>query len=93
MDGGRELLPVRGMRSQVSPPKEDDVMASMQSLKPARKVWIGSLVGATTTLVLWLVETIGKTTVPSTIAVSISTILSFVVSYLVPPSDNDGVVT
>jgi|HubBroStandDraft_6_1064221.scaffolds.fasta_scaffold6842883_1 hypothetical protein len=68
-------------------------MASMQSLKPARKVWVGSIVGATTTLVVALIEAIGNTKISGTIAVSISTVLSFIVSYLVPPSDNDQVVS
>jgi hypothetical protein len=68
-------------------------MASMQSLKPARKVWVGSIVGATTTLVVALIEAIGNTKIPGTIAVSISTVLSFIVSYVVPPSDNDQVVS
>ena len=67
-------------------------MASMQSLKPARKVWVGSLVGATTTIVVYLIEEIGKTKVPGAIAVSISTILTAVVSYLVPPAEADQVV-
>jgi CBS-domain-containing membrane protein len=68
-------------------------MASMQSLKPLRKVWVGSVVGATATLVVALIEAIGNTKISGTIAVSISTVLSFVVSCLVPPSGNDQVVS
>jgi hypothetical protein len=67
-------------------------MASMQSAKPARKVWVGGLVGATTTLVIYLIEEIGNTKVPGAVAVSISTILTAVVSYLVPPAEADQVV-
>lgn len=68
-------------------------MANMQSAKPARKVWVGGVVGAATTIVIWLVESIAKTTVPGTVAVAISTVLTFVVSYLVPPSAADQVVS
>ena len=68
-------------------------MAKMQSLKPARKVWVGSLVGAATTLIIWLIETIGKITVPGAVAVAISTLLSGVISYMVPPADIDQVVS
>ena len=68
-------------------------MAQMQSAKPARKVWIGTLTGAITTVVLYLIETIGKTTVPGAVAVAISTLLSFFVSYLVPPAADDQVVS
>ena len=68
-------------------------MAQMQSAKPARKVWVGSLVGATVTIVVWIIETAANTKVPSTIAVAISTLLTGIVSYLVPPADTDGVTT
>jgi len=67
-------------------------MASMQSAKPARKVWVGGLVGATTAIVVYLIEQIGKTQLPSLITLSISTILTAVVSYLVPPAEADQVV-
>ena len=69
------------------------VMAKMQSLKPARKVWVGSLVGAATTIVIWLIESIGKITVPGAVAVAISTLLSGIISYIVPPADADQVVS
>ena len=68
-------------------------MASMQSLKPASKVCVGSIVAASATLVVALIQAIGNTKISGTIAVSISTVLSFIVSCLAPPSDNDQVVT
>lgn len=68
-------------------------MAQMQSAKPARKVWVGSLVGATVTIIVWIIETAANTKVPSAIAVAISTLLTGIVSYLVPPADTDGVTT
>jgi hypothetical protein len=48
---------------------------------------------AVTTILIWLIETLGKTKVPSAIVISISTLLTFVVSYLFPPSDADKVVS
>lgn len=68
-------------------------MAQMQSAKPARKISVGAAVGALVTIIVWLIESIGHTTVPAYIAVALSTLLSFVVSYLVPPSPNDQVVS
>lgn len=68
-------------------------MAKMQSLKPARKVWVGGLVGAITTIVVWVIEQIGGITVPGAIAVAISTLLTAIVSYIVPPSPDDQVVS
>jgi fluoride ion exporter CrcB/FEX len=66
-------------------------MARMQSLKPARKVWVGGLVGALVTIVTWVIETAANTKVPSAIAVAFSTLLTGIVSYFVPPADADQV--
>ncbi len=68
-------------------------MAQMASAKPIRKISYGALVGAVVTLVVWLIETLGKVTVPAYIAVALSTILTFVIAYLIPPSDADQVVS
>lgn len=73
--------------------KGDDPMAQMQSAKPARKVSAGAAVGALVTIGVWVIETAGHTTVPAYVAVALSTLLAFVVSYLIPPSDSDGVVS
>jgi hypothetical protein len=68
-------------------------MAQMQSLKPARKVWAGAAVGALVTIIVWLVETIGKIVIPAGVVVAINTLLTFIVSYLIPPADADQVVS
>jgi len=68
-------------------------MARMQSLKPARKVWAGSLVGPFMILLSWIIETVGKTQIPRTVAVACTTLLTVIVSYIVPPADDDQVVT
>jgi flagellar biosynthesis protein FliR len=68
-------------------------MAQMQSLKPARKVSVGAAVGALVTLVVWVIEAAGHTTVPAYVAVALSTLLTFIISYLVPPSDGDQIVS
>jgi len=68
-------------------------MAKMQSLKPARKVSVAAVVGAVTSLVLWIIEIAAGVKVPSYIATSIMTILSFIVAWLVPPSEYDQVVS
>jgi len=73
------------------PAKEDFVMAQMQSAAPARKVWVGSLVGAATAIVIWIIESIGPK-VPGGIAVAFSTLLTGIISYIVPPAATDGIV-
>ncbi len=67
-------------------------MANMVSAKPARKVWVGGLVGATTTIVIYLIESIGNTKVPGAVAVAVSTLLTAIISYFVPPAAADQVV-
>ena len=66
-------------------------MAKMASAAPARKVWFGSLVGALTAILVWIIESIGLK-VPSGIAVAISTLLTGIASYLMPPADTDQIV-
>ena len=85
-----ELLFLRDPSSKVSR-HGGFAMAQMQSKAPARKVWVGSLVGAATAIVIWIIESIGPK-VPGGIAVAISTLLTGIVSYLVPPADSDQVV-
>jgi hypothetical protein len=72
--------------------QEDLTMAQMQSLKPARKVSVAAATAGATSLVIWLLS-LAKVTVPGYVAVALQTVLTFVVSYLVPPSENDGIVT
>lgn len=52
-------------------------------MKPQRKVLAGGLTGAITSLVVWILQANGIE-VPAEQAVSILTIITFVVSYLVP---------
>jgi multisubunit Na+/H+ antiporter MnhB subunit len=67
-------------------------MARMQSAVPARKVWVGGLVGATTTILIYLIETIAKTQLPSYIAVAISTVMTSAFAYFISPASDDQVV-
>lgn len=66
-------------------------MAKMASAAPARKVWVGSLVGAATAIIIWIIESIGPK-VPGGIAVAISTLLTGIISYIVPPAESDQIV-
>ena len=43
-------------------------MARMLSLKPARKIWVGSLVAPSMILLSWIIEAAGNTHIPSTVA-------------------------
>lgn len=67
-------------------------MAQMQSAKPVRKVWVGGIVGAAVTIIVWIIEAAANTKVPAAIATAMVTVLTFIASYLVPPADTDQVV-
>lgn len=64
---------------------------------PTRKVMAGTLAGALSAVVVWAVNTFhllpGGTQVPGEIASSLTTILGFIVAYMVPPSAADNVVS
>jgi len=55
----------------------------MNASTPQRKVVAGGATGALSSIVVWLLQQQGID-VPPEIAVAITTLLSFVVSYLVP---------
>lgn len=65
-------------------------MAQQSSAAPIRKVWIGALTGAITTIVVWVLS-LAKVDVPPLVGSAITTVLTFVVSYLVPPADSDQI--
>jgi hypothetical protein len=67
-------------------------MAQMQSAAPARKVWVGTMVGSGTAVLLWLIGSIAKVDIPPGMAATISTLMTSIVSYIVPPAPSDGIV-
>jgi putative flippase GtrA len=62
----------------------------MQTNVPSQKVTVGVLSGAITTIAIWALKSV--VVVPGEVAAAITTVLSFVVSYLVPPAARDQVV-
>ena len=66
-------------------------MAQMQSAAPANKVIWGGVCGAAITIIVWIIESVANTKVPSTVALAMSTVLTFLVSYLVPPAQRDQI--
>jgi hypothetical protein len=60
---------------------------------PTQKVTAGGLAGAVSILVVWGLNTFvfKKEVITGTIASAITTILSFVVAYLIPPGSNESV--
>ncbi len=64
-------------------------MARMESAAPARKVTVGLVAGAVTTIVVWVVDTTTGVKIPGGVSAAITTVLTFAVSYVVPPSADD----
>ncbi len=65
-------------------------MPRMQTAVPSQKVTVGVLSGAITTIVIWALKSV--VVIPGEVAAAITTVLSFAVSYFVPPATRDQVV-
>lgn len=63
---------------------------------PVRKVTAGALSGAVVTLVIWMLNTyvspFDKKPIPAEITGTMTTIVSFLISYAVPPARNETIV-
>lgn len=63
------------------------------SAAPVRKVIVGGLAGALSTVLLWVLNTyVLPKPMPAEVGSAVTTVLSFVVSYLVPPAASDQTV-
>jgi putative flippase GtrA len=59
---------------------------------PVRKVAAGGLAGAVTTILVWVLNKyVLKSPIEGDIGAAITTVLSFIVSYFIPPSANETV--
>ena len=67
-------------------------MAQMQTAKPIRKLTVAGAAGSVGAIFCWIYQLATKTEVPGPIAVAITTLLSAVASYIVPPSAQDQVI-
>lgn len=62
---------------------------------PTTKVISGGIAGAISAVIVWILNAFdllpGGTQIPGEIASALTTIVSFIVSYLVPPSQRDQI--
>lgn len=58
-------------------------------MKPTNKVFAGALAGAVAVIIAWAAKAFGHTDMPPEIAAAVSTVLTFVVQYIVPDSTGD----
>jgi hypothetical protein len=65
-------------------------------IAPVRKVAIGGLSGAIATLLIFILNKFvlgADDQITGEIAGSVTTVITFIVSYLVPPSENESVIS
>jgi len=62
----------------------------MQTSVPSQKVTVGILAGSLTTIIIWALKSV--VVIPVEVAAAITTVLTFVASYFVPPAARDQVV-
>ena len=75
-------------------PTTDSGTVKQQDAAPTRKVLVGGVAGAITTIVVYLLNTYYLPTgkpITGDIGAAITTLLSFALSYLVPPAASDQV--
>jgi hypothetical protein len=70
-------------------------MPRMNSSYPSTKVAAGAIAGAVTTIIIWVLKSYAHIDIPGDVGAAITTVLTFIVSYIVPPSSSarDQVVT
>ncbi len=61
--------------------------APPSTLIPSRKVSVGLIGGAVTTIGLWILSAAGHIETPDYVSAAIVTVVSFVLSYLIPERD------
>lgn len=66
-------------------------MPQMATRVPSQKVAAGALAGALTTIAIWAIKTFAHQDIPGEVAAAITTVLTFIVSYIVPPAERDRV--
>lgn len=59
-------------------------------MKPTTKVVAGALAGALSIILTWAVKQYGHIDIPGEVGAAITTVLSAVVSYMVPDSTTEG---
>jgi hypothetical protein len=71
-------------------------MAYQQNSKlPTKKVFLSTIAGAVSAIVVWVLNAFGllpgKTQIPAEVASALTTLISFVIGYIVPPSAQDDI--
>ena len=67
-------------------------MTQSNSAKPVQKVTAGLLAGAITTILVYAISMLAQVEIPPTVAAAITTLITFLISYMVPPGPDEQVV-
>jgi hypothetical protein len=66
-------------------------MVQSNSAKPVPKVAAGLLAGAITTILIYLISMVAQVVVPPTVAAAMTTLITFLISYMVPCGKDEQV--
>ena len=64
-------------------------MPDNPTTRPKRKIVAGGLAGALVIVFVWLVKTFTKGEIPAELSAALTTIVSFIISYITPPDPNE----
>ena len=71
---------------------EEDFMAStprQETGAPTAKVMGGTIGAAVATLIIWALSSLGHLTIDESVKVALTTVITFVCGYMIPPSPGD----
>ena len=67
-------------------------MASQETGAPTTKVMGGTIGAAVSTLIIWGLSSAGHLTIDESVKVALTTVITFVCGYMIPPASGDKVV-
>jgi hypothetical protein len=68
-------------------------MPATPTAAPIRKVTFGVVAGAIVTIIIWAIKALGYQEPSPEVAAALTTLISFVISYMTPHAPNETVVT
>jgi hypothetical protein len=73
--------------------REGKRTARMKTAAPSQKVFAGMLAGALSAVIVWALGAVWKVAVPPEIAQAFTVILTLIVSWYTPPSDDEVIIS
>ena len=87
-DGATRGHPAQILSNRIA---EEDFMASQETGAPTTKVMGGTIGAAVSTLVIWGLSAAGHLAIDESVKVALTTVITFVCGYMIPPNPGDKI--